>query len=100
MHCNDQFVSIGGMKFEELISNTFFYHSQTFACGSDGSPIVWRYSQNSDLSNQEMLQESYDHVNYSWLEVDNTKQGYYQCEIPSVSISHTISVYNTNFTTG
>ena len=93
-------ISNGGMKFEELISNTLFYESQTFACGSDGSSVAWRYSQNSDLSNSEILQESCNHLNYSWLEVDNTKQGYYQCEILSVSLSHKIGVYDTNLTTG
>ena len=93
-------ITNGGLKFEELTGNTFFYESQTFVCGSDSSPVVWRYSQNSDLSDPEILQESYNYVNFSWLEVNNTKQGYYQCEIPSVSLSHTIGVYDTNLTTG
>ena len=93
-------ITDGGLKFEELTGSTFFYQSQTLVCGSNGSPVVWRYSQSSDLSNSEILQESYNHVNFSWLEVNNTKQGYYQCEIPSVFLSHTIGVYDTNLTTG
>ena len=89
----------GNYEFEELTGSTFFFESQTLVCGSDGSPVVWRYSQNSDRSNPEILQESYNYVDFSWLEVDNTKQGYYQCELSNVTY-YTVGVYDAVLTTG
>ena len=91
-------ITNGALEFEELTGNTFFYEDITLVCVSDGSPVVWSYSQSSDLSNPEILQESYNYVDFSWLEVDNTKQGYYQCEMSS-SISYTVGVYDTALTT-
>ena len=93
-------IANGGLEFEELTGNTFFYESQTLVCGSDGSPVVWRYSQNSDLSDGSILTETSNYVDLSWIKVNSTKQGYYQCGIPSVSLSHTVGVYDTNLTTG
>ena len=89
----------GNYEIEELTGDTFFYESQTLMCGSDGSPVVWRYSQNSDLSNPEILQESYNYVDFSWLEVDNTRQGYYQCQIGN-GIRYIIGLYDQTITTG
>ena len=68
-------------------------------CGSDGGPVVWRYSQDSDLSNSEILQESYNYVDFSWLEVDITRQGYYQCQIGN-GIRYIIGLYDQTITTG
>ena len=87
------------MKFEELTGNMFIYQTQTLVCGSDGSPVVWRYSQNSDLSDGIILTETSYYVDFSWLDVDDIMQGYYQCMIND-SISYTVGVYDTTLTTG
>ena len=92
-------IANGGLEFEELTGNTFFYESQTLVCGSDVSPVVWRYSQNSDLSDPEILQESYNYVKFSWLKVNNTKRGYYQCQTGD-SMSYTVGLYNKGLTKG
>ena len=89
----------GAYEFEELTGNTFFYDSQTLVCGSDGSSVVWEYSQNSDLSGSITLQETSIFVGFSWLDVVNTMQGYYRCVI-SNSISFTVGVYDGTSTTG
>ena len=68
-------------------------------CGSDGSPVVWRYSHNSDLLDGSILTETSNYVDFSWLDVDNTMQGYYRCEISDFT-SYTIGVYDTALTTG
>ena len=88
-----------GLEFEVLTGNTLFYEPQTLVCGSDGSSVVWSYSQNSDLSDGSMLTETSNHVDFSWLDIDNTKQGYYQCTL-SNSISYTVGVYDRTLTTG
>ena len=88
-----------GFEFEELTGNTFFYEPQTLVCGSDGSPAIWRYSQNSDQLDPELLQESDNHVNFSWLEVNNTKQGYYYCQAGD-SMSYTVGLYDVGLTKG
>ena len=62
--------------------------------------IAWKYSKNSDLSSHEDLNATYSstETGLSWLDVDNTKQGYYQCQISSSS--YTVGVYDTSVTTG
>ena len=92
-------ITKGGLEFEELTGNTFFYDSQTLVCRSDGSPVEWKYSQNSDLSGSITLQETSNYVGFSWLDVVNTMQGYYRCTISS-STSYTVGVYDTASTTG
>ena len=92
-------ITDGAYEFEELTGNTFFYEPRTLVCGSDGSSVVWRYSQNSDLSGATVLPETYNYVDFSWLDVDNTVQGYYRCTM-SNSISYTVGVYDTRLTTG
>ena len=82
-----------------MAGNTFFYQSQTLVCGSDGSPVVWKYSQNSDISDGSILTETSNYVDFSWLDVDITMQGYYQCMVND-SISFTVGVYDTTSTTG
>ena len=89
----------GGLEFEALTGNTFFYEPLTLVCGSDGSLVAWTYSQNSDLSRPSVLLETSNYVDFSWLDVDNTMQGYYRCTI-SNTISHTVGVYDTTLTTG
>ena len=83
-----------------MTGNTFLYDSQILVCGSDGSPVVWEYSQNSDLSvPTTTLTETSNYVGFSWLNVVNTMQGYYRCTIIN-SISYTVGVYDTTSTTG
>ena len=92
-------ITNGGLEFEVLTGNTFFYGPQTLVCGSDGSPVVWRYSQNSDLSDGSILTETSNYVDFSWLDIDNTMQGYYRCAL-SNSGSYTVGVYDRTLTTG
>ena len=93
-------ITNGAYEFEELTGNAFFFGPQTLLCGSDGSPVVWEYSQNSDLSvPTTTLTETSKLVDFSLLDVLNTMQGYYRCTI-SNSISHTVGVYDTTSTTG
>ena len=94
-------ITNGAYGFEALTGNTFFYEPLTLVCGSDGSSVAWRYSQNSDLSgaSTSVLPETSNHVDFSWLDVDNIMQGYYRCMI-SNAISHTVGVYDTTLTTG
>ena len=92
-------ITNGALGFEVLTGNTFFYEPQTLVCGSDGSSVVWRYSQNSDLSDGSILTETSNYIDFSWLDIDNTKQGYYRCTL-SNSGSYTVGVYDTALTTG
>ena len=92
-------IASGPLLFEVLTGNTFFYEPQTLVCESYGSPVVWRYSQNSDLSDGYRLTESFNYVDISWLNVAIAIQGYYQCMISS-SISYTVGVYDRTLTTG
>ena len=92
-------ITNGAFGFEELTGNTFYYESLTLVCGSDGSPVVWRYSQNSDLSDGSILLETSNYVDFSWLDVDNTIQGYYRCML-SNSNTYTVGVYDRTLTTG
>ena len=56
-------ITNGAFGFDtQLTGNTFFYEPQTLVCGSDGSPVVWRYSQNSDLSAGSILTETATYV--------------------------------------
>ena len=82
-----------------MTGNIFFYEPLTLVCGSDGSPVAWRYSQYSDLSGASVLPETSNYVDFSWLYVNNTMQGYYQCMI-SNAISYTVGVYDATFITG
>ena len=92
-------ITNGALGFEVLTGNTIFYEPQTLVCGSDGSPVVWRYSQNSDLSDGSILTETSNYVDFSWLDVAITMQGYYRCTL-SNSNTYTVGVYDTALTTG
>ena len=73
----------------------------TLACGGQENDVItWNFSLNSDLTSDEVLTATYSDMGsgLSWLEVDNTKQGYYQCQINSSS--YTVGVYDTSVTTG
>ena len=94
----------GGKNFQELSGNTFFFNSSlTLVCGGDvnSAAITWQYSVNVDLSSSEVLTANYmsTQTGISWLSVDNTKQGYYQCYIDSTN-SYTVGLYDTQKTTG
>ena len=83
------------------MDNIFLYNSLTLACGGEENDVItWRFSDNSDLSSPEDLTATYSSLEtgLSWLDVDNTKQGYYQCQISSSS--YTVGVYDTSVTTG
>ena len=77
------------------------FNSLTLACGGEeNDAITWKFSLNSNLTSNEVLTATYSGMGsgLSWLEVDNTKQGYYQCQISS--LSYTVGVYDTSVTTG
>ena len=90
-----------GSNFNLLDNNIFLYTSLTLACGGqENNVITWKFSEYSNLSSHEDLTATYSNMEtgLSWLDVDNTKQGYYQCQISSSS--YTVGVYDTSVTTG
>ena len=93
----------GGLNFNLSTGNTFFYNSTILACKGDvnSASIAWQYSVNADLSSSELLKATYmsTQTGVSWLSVENTKQGYYQCYIDSTN-NYTVGVYDTQKTTG
>ena len=90
-----------GLTFSLLNNNIFLYNSLTLACGGqENSVITWKFSEYSNSSFYEDLTATYSstETGLSWLNVENTKQGYYQCQISSSS--YTVGVYDTSVTTG
>ena len=79
------------------------FNSTILACKRviNSAVIAWQYSINADLSSSEVLTATYmsTQTGVSWLSVDNTKQGYYQCYIDSTN-RYTVGVYDTQKTTG
>ena len=92
-----------GLNFRSLTGKQFLYHSTRLACKDDvnSGSTTWHYSTNADLSSSEVLAATYTstQTGVSWLAVNNTKQGYYQCRINSTN-KYTVGVYNTLNTTG
>ena len=91
----------GRLNFNPLDNNVFLCNSLTLACGGQENDVItWKFSQNADLSSHEDLNATYSSMEtgLSWLDVDNTKQGYYQCQISS--LSYTVGVYDAFVTTG
>ncbi|KAI6647144.1 hypothetical protein LOD99_8880 [Oopsacas minuta] len=85
-----------GLDFQPMSGNTFLYQSLTLACGGDeDNAIVWNFSENSNLSNSEELTATYNstQTGFSWLDIYNTRQGYYQCQIDDTN-SYTIGLFN------
>ena len=77
------------------------FNSLTLACGGQENDVItWKFSQNSDLTSHEDLVAAYSDIRagLSWLDVENTKQGYYQCQISSSY--YTVGVYDTSVTAG
>ncbi|KAI6647147.1 Receptor-type tyrosine-protein phosphatase C-like [Oopsacas minuta] len=90
----------GGLDFGTISDNEFFFTSRTLAFGGEESNvIIWNFSENSDLSDIEVLTATYSNAEtgWSWLAVDITKQGYYQCQVGSVT--YTIGLYDNSLTT-
>ena len=82
--------------------NAFLFNSLTLACGGEESiTILWKYSQISDFTTSEELTATYSssETGLSWLDVDNSKQGYYQCQIGD-GIRYIIGLYDQTITTG
>ena len=93
----------GSLNFRPLTGNIFLYTSTILACKRDvnSAAIIWQYSVNADLSSSEVLTATYmnTQTGVSWLSIDKTKQGYYQCYIDSTN-RYTVGVYDTQKTTG
>ena len=93
----------GSLNFRPLTGNIFLYISTILACKGDmnSASITWHYSVNADQSSSEVLTATYmsTQTGVSWLSVNNTKQGYYQCYIDSTN-RYTVGVYDTQKTTG
>ena len=79
------------------------YNSTILVCKGDvnSAAITWQHSVNADLSSSEVLTATYmsTQTGVSWLSVDNTKQGYYQCYIDNTN-RYTVGVYDAQKTTG
>ena len=91
-----------GLNFQTMNRNTFLFDSLTLACrGEEGNTISWKYSQISDFTTSEELTATFSSLEtgLSWLDVDNSKQGYYQCQIGN-GIRYIIGLYDQNITTG
>ena len=69
--------------------------------GEESTTILWKYSQTSDFTTIEELTATYSssETGLSWLDVDNSKQGYYQCQIGN-GIRYIIGLYDQTITTG
>ena len=90
------------MDFQTINGNTFFFNSLTLACGGEESTTIsWKYSQISDFTTSEELTATYSNseTGLSWLEVNNSKQGYYQCQFGN-GIRYIIGLYDQTMTTG
>ena len=72
------------MDFELLQNDIILQESLTLVCrGDETSVMKWIYSQNLDLSGNEEVNATYYNREYglSWLNVDDSKQGVYKCQI-------------------
>ena len=85
------------MQFRPLVGDIFLYNSTTLACKGEvnSGAITWLYSVNAELSSREVLNATYlsTQTGVSWLLVNKTKQGYYQCQINGTN-RYTVGVYN------
>ena len=91
-----------GLNFQTINENTFLFNSLTLACGGDeSSTISWKFSQISDFTTSDQLTATSSSLGtgLSWLYVDISKQGYYQCQIGN-GVSRIIGLYDQSITTG
>ncbi|KAI6658953.1 Macrophage mannose receptor 1-like [Oopsacas minuta] len=91
----------GRLDFVTISENTFLFTPHTLAYGGEENiAITWLFSENSDLSSSQPETPTYENMEagWSWLAVDITKQGYYQCEVNS--LTYTIGLYDPSLTTG
>ena len=92
----DQFGQLvnGGLDFKALQNDTILQGSLTLVCMGDGTSVIkWTYCQNLDLSDNEKVNATYYNREYglSWINVNDSKQGVYKCQINDKSI--TVGLY-------
>ena len=91
-----------GLNFQSINTNTFLFNSLTLACGGEeGTNVSWKFSKISNFSTFEEIitTSSSPETGLSWLDVDISKQGYYQCQIGSGN-KYILGLYNQTITTG
>ena len=91
-----------GLNFQTISANTFLFNSLTLACGGEeGTTISWKFSQISNLAVYEELPATSpsSETGLSWLDVDISKQGYYQCQIDN-GVRFIIGLYDQTKTKG
>ena len=91
-----------GLNFQTINENTFLFNSLTLACGGEeSSTISWKFSQISDFTTSDQLTATTSSLGtgLSWLYVDISKQGYYQCQIGN-GVNRIIGLYDQSITTG
>ena len=92
----DQFGQLvnGGLNFKVLQNGTVLNGSLTLVCKGDGiSETQWIYSQNLDLSNNQEINATFNiQTELSWLNVDDSKQGVYKCQINDTT-SYMVGLY-------
>ena len=91
-----------GLNFQIINANTFLFNSLTLACGGEeSSTISWKFSQISDFTTSDQLTATSSSLGtgLSWLYVDISKQGYYQCQIGN-GVNRIIGLYDQSITTG
>ncbi|KAI6653670.1 Von Willebrand factor D and EGF domain-containing protein-like, partial [Oopsacas minuta] len=78
----------GRLDFVTLSDSIFLFNSNALAYGGEENiAITWIFSENSDLSDSEVLTATYSstETGLSWLAVDISKQGYYHCQADSLT---------------
>ena len=91
-----------GLNFQIMNANTILLNSLTLACGGEESTTIsWKFSQSSDFVISEVMTatSSSSETGLSWLDVDISKQGYYQCQIDN-GVRFIIGLYDQTKTTG
>ncbi|KAI6658173.1 hypothetical protein LOD99_15443, partial [Oopsacas minuta] len=91
----------GRLDFVTISENIFLFTSHTLAyVGEENMAITWIFSENSDLSSSQPETATYEDMEagWSWLAVDITQQGYYQCKANSAT--YTIGLFDPFLTTG
>ncbi|KAI6658182.1 Macrophage mannose receptor 1-like [Oopsacas minuta] len=89
-----------GLDFQILNGNTFLHESTTLVCGGLSDEIIWRFAENAEFTNSEELIATHSNTEsgLSWLAINISKQGYYQCRL-TAAFSHTIGLYDLSLAT-